>query len=171
VSSATTATFITAALAAAGTATSIAGQANQAQAQAGQSNYLSQVARNNQIAAQRNAELARQQGEADAQKQQLKTASLEGGQRAALASQGGDVNSGSPLDILGDTARAGYTDTATIRNNAANKAYNYEIQANDAAGAASDYGYQAANTMTNLPYSVGSSLLGGVSSIAGMFRK
>jgi hypothetical protein len=155
------------ALAAAGTAMSAAGQSQKATADAGQANYLSQVARNNQIVAQRNADLARQQGEADAQKQQLKTTSLVGAQRAALASQGGDINSGSPLDIVGDTARAGYTDTAAIRNNASLKAYNYEIQANDAAGAANDADFQGANTMASLPYSMGSSLLGGASSIAG----
>ena len=154
-------------MAAVGTAMSAAGQSQKAAADAGQANYLSQVARNNQIVAQRNAALATQQGEADAQKQQLKTASLEGAQRAALASQSGDVDSGSPLDIVGDTARAGYTDTAAIRNNAANKAYNYEIQANDAAGAANDAGFQGANTMASLPYGMGSSLLGGASSIVG----
>ena len=45
-------------------------------AAAGQANYLSQVARNNQIVAQRNAALATQQGEVDAQKSQFKTAQL-----------------------------------------------------------------------------------------------
>jgi hypothetical protein len=157
------------AMSALGTGLGAIGQANQAAAQAGQSNYMAQIARNNQIVAQRNAELARQQGEADAQKQQLKTASLEGAQRASLASQGGDVNSGSPLDILGDTARAGTTDTAAIRNNASLKAYNYELQANDAAASANDYGFQAANATANLPYAIGSSLLGSASSLGGRY--
>jgi hypothetical protein len=144
-----------------------AGQGQQAAAQAGQANYLAQVARNNQVAAQRNAALASQQGEVDAQRSQLKTAQLEGSQRAALAAQGGDVDSGSPLDIQADTARAGYTDAAAIRSNAALKAYNYDIQANDAAGAANDENFQASNAMAALPYAQGSSLLGGLSSIAG----
>ena len=91
-------------------------------------------------------------------------------QRAALASQGGDVDSGSPLDIVGDTARAGYTDAATLRSNAAQKAYNYEIQANDAAGSANDDTFQAANATANLPYTIGSSLLGSASGIAGRAR-
>jgi hypothetical protein len=138
----------------------IAGQQQQAAAQAGQANYLAQVARNNQAAAQRNAALALQQGEADAQRSQFKTAQTEGSQRAALAAQGGDVDSGSPLDILGDTARAGYTDTATIRSNAALKAYNYGLQANDAAASANDDDFQAANVMARLPYTEASSLLG-----------
>jgi multidrug efflux pump subunit AcrA (membrane-fusion protein) len=139
------------------------GQTQKTEADASQANYLAQVARNNQAAAQRNAALATQQGEVDAQKSQLKTAALEGSQRAALASQGGDVDSGSPLDIVGDTARAGATDAATIRSNAALKAYNYQLQANDAAGAANDDSFQAANALASLPYSQGSTLLGGAS--------
>ena len=161
----------TIALAAAGTAMSIAGQSQRAAGEANQANYLSQVARNNQMAAQRNAALATQQGEVDAQKSQLKTASLEGSQRAALASQGGDVDSGSPLDIQADTARAGYTDAATLRSNAALKAYNYTLQANDAAGAASDASFQGANAMAALPYGVGSTLIGGASNWIGKFGK
>jgi hypothetical protein len=157
------------ALAAGSTVMQIAGQGQQAAAQAGQANYLGQVARNNQIVAQRNAALALQQGEADAQRSQLKTAQLEGSQRAALASQGGDVDSGSPLDIQADTARAGTTDAATIRSNAALKAYNYGLQANDALGAANDANFQGANAMASLPYAQGSSLLGGLSSAVSKF--
>lgn len=160
---------VSTALGAAGTVMSAAGQAQKAQADATQANYLSQVARNNQVVAQRNAALALQQGDVDAQRQQLRTAQLAGSQRAALASQGGDVDSGSDLDILGDTARAGYTDTATIRNNAALKAYNYDIQANDAAGTANDDVFQGASAMAALPYAEGSTLLGGLSSVAGRF--
>jgi hypothetical protein len=158
------------ALAAGSTVMQVAGQGQRAAAQAGQANYLSQVARNNQMAAQRNAALALQQGEADAQRSQLRTARLAGSQRAALASQGGDVDSGSPLDIQGDTARAGTTDAATLRSNAALKAYNYTLQANDAEGAANDAGFQGANALASLPYAQGSSLLGGASALAGKFQ-
>ena len=156
-------------LAAASTAMSMGAQSQKAAADANQANYLSQVARNNQMAAQRNAALALQQGEVDAQKSQLKTAQIMGSQRAALASQGGDVDSGSPLDIQADTARAGYTDAATLRSNAALKAYNYNLQANEAAGAANDDIFQGANAMASLPYAQGSSLLGGLSSVVGKF--
>ena len=157
------------AAAACGTALSMAGQSQKAAAEAGQANYLSQVARNNQMAAQRNAALALQQGEADAQRSQLKTAQLVGSQRAALASQGGDIDSGSPLDIQADTARAGYTDAATVRSNAALKAYNYALQANDAAGAANDASFEGANALASLPYAQGSSLLGGASALVRKF--
>jgi hypothetical protein len=132
------------------------GRSRAAQSQATQANYSAQVARNNQLAVQRTAGLVRQQGESDAQKQQLKTAALIGSQRAALASQGGDIDSGSPLDI---------SDTAAIRNNAAWKAYGYELQANDAGAQASDADFQAATATANLPNALGSSLLSSASSL------
>jgi len=162
-----TAAIASLALSAAGTAMGVAGQSRQAQQQAAQAGYQAQVARNNQMIAERNATLAEQQGAADAERQQLKTAQLEGSQRAALASQGGDVNSGSPLDILGDTARAGATDVATIRSNAARNAYGFRLQGAGAAGQASLASANAANTLANLPLGIGSSLLGGASSLAG----
>ena len=154
------------ALSAAGTAASVIGQANRGQADAAQASYMAQVARNNQAAAERNATLARQQGAVQEDRQRLKTAQLLGSQRAALASQGGDVNTGSNLDILGDTARAGESDALAIRHNALTQALGYEQQAAGAGGQASLYSADAANTMANLPFGIGSSLLGGASSLA-----
>ena len=154
------------AMSAIGTGMSVIGQANRAQADAAQANYMAQVARNNQILADRNSALALQQGQVQEDRQRLKTAQLLGSQRAVLAAQGGDVNAGSNLDLLGDTARAGESDVQTIRNNAAQQAYGYQLQGESAGGQASLYSANAANTMANLPYGIGSSLLGGASSIA-----
>ncbi len=149
-----------------GTGMSVIGQANRAQADAAQANYMAQVARNNQIVADRNSTLALQQGQAQEDRQRLKTAQLLGSQRASLAAQGGDVNTGSNLDLLGDTARAGETDAQTIRSNAAQQAYGYQLQAESAGGQSDLYSANAANTMANLPFGIGSSLLGGASSLA-----
>jgi hypothetical protein len=153
--------------AAASTAMSVAGQAQASQAAAGQANYQRQVALMNQQVGERNARLAEQQGEADAMRQQQKTSLIEGSQRAALAAQGGDVNVGSPLDILGDTARAGKLDEFTILNNAGLRAHGYALQAANAGGQAGLYGANAANAQASLPFGIGSSLLGGASSLAG----
>jgi hypothetical protein len=157
------------AMAAVGTASSAIGQAQQGAASAGMANYQAQVARNNQMVAEWNAQRALQQGQVDEQNQRFKTAAVLGSQRAALASQGGDVNSGSPLDIQADTARAGEYDAQTIGNNAALKAYGYRVQATNNAADAGRYDLQAADTMANLPYSVGSSLLGGASSLGAKY--
>ncbi len=142
------------------------GQANRAQADAGQASYMAQVARNNQIIADRNATLALQQGQVQEDRQRLKTAQVLGSQRAALAAQGGDVNAGSDLDILGDTARAGESDAQAIHNNTMLRAYGHQLEATSAGGQANLYSANAANTMANLPFGIGSSLLGGASSLA-----
>lgn len=168
---ATTATVMAGAslaMTAAGTAMSIAGGAQQAGAQAGMASYQAQVARNNQMVAEWNARRALQQGQVDEQNQRSKSAAMLGAQRAALASQGGDVNSGSPLDIQADTARAGEYDAQTIRNNAAVRAYGYRVQGANAAGADANLDdFKAANAMAGLPYGIGSSLLGGAKSLLG----
>jgi hypothetical protein len=154
------------AMSAIGTGMSVIGQANRAQGDAAQANYMAQVARNNQIVADRNATLALQQGQVQEDRQRLKTAQVLGSQRASLAAQGGDVNTGSNLDLLGDTARSGEGDVQAIRSNAAQQAYGYQLQGASAGGQANLYSTNAANTMANLPYGIGSSLLGGASSLA-----
>ncbi|HLG49081.1 MAG TPA: hypothetical protein VKY24_22745 [Reyranella sp.] len=163
--SASTVAMASLAMTAAGTVMSVAGQAQQAGAQAGMANYQAQVARNNQMVAEWNAQRDLQQGRVDEQNQRLKSAALLGAQRAALASQGGDVDSGSPLDLQADTARAGEYDAQTIRNNAALKAYGYRVQAANTGADANLDSYKAADAMASLPYGIGSSLLGGASSI------
>ena len=137
-------------------ATGIAGQMQQTQIQADQANYMAQVARNNQQVAQLNAQRALQQGQVQEDLQRQKTAQRISTQRAGLASQGGDVNSGSSLDIIGDTARTGEFNAQTIRNDAATSAWHRLLDANSDAGEASLYDTRAANTW--LTY--GDSLLG-----------
>jgi hypothetical protein len=149
-----------------GTGLSIASQAQQANAQAGMAGYQAQLARNRQMIADWQAQRAEQQGKVDEQQQRSKTASVAGAQRAALATQGGDVNSGSPLDIVGDTARAGEFDAQTIRSNAGLKAFGLRRQATDDGADAGLYDFRAANAMAGLPFGIGSSLLGGARSVA-----
>jgi hypothetical protein len=148
-----------------GTVMGAVGQANAGAASAAQANYQAQLARNNQQIAEWNAQRALQQGQVGEQQQRFKTAQVIGSQRAALASQGGDINSGSPLDIAGDTARAGEFDAQTIRNNAAMQAYGFRVQAANAGAQSELYRQSAANTMDALPFSIGSSLLGSASSL------
>jgi hypothetical protein len=151
----------------AGPMVGLAGQAQEAGAQAGMASYQAQVARNNQMVAEWYARRAEEQGRSDEQQQRLKGAGLLGAQRAALASQGGDVDSGSPLDIQADTARAGELAAQTVRSNAALKAYGFRVQAANADADARRYDAQAAQVLAALPYSIGSSLLGTATRAAG----
>jgi hypothetical protein len=158
------------ALSALGTGAGVIGQGQQAAAQAGMANYQAQLARNNRQIADWNAQRALQQGQVDEQTQRLKTAAGLGSQRAALAGQGGDVDSGSPLDVQADTARAGDYDARAIRSNAALRAYGYRVQAADAGGAANLDDFRAGSTMAALPFGIGSSLLGGASSLGSRYQ-
>lgn len=56
---------------------------------------------------------------------------LIGSQRAALAAQGIEVDSGSALDVQKDTAGLSELDALTIRNNAAREAWGFTVQAMD----------------------------------------
>jgi hypothetical protein len=153
-----------------GTGLGVVGQINQANAAAGQANYMAAVARNNQQIMEQNAKLAEQRGAIAAQQNQQKTAQVIGAQRAALGAQGADVNSGSPLDIQTDTARAGAYDTAAIKSNAAWEAYGYRLQGAGQGQQSGLYQTVGANAMSSLPFGIGSSLLSGASSVAGKWK-
>lgn len=145
----------------------VMGQAQQANAAAASASYQAGMMRNQQIIAQRNAEDAKRRGVLAEEQQRLKTGQIIGSQRAALAAQGADINSGSPLDIQTDTARAGELDALTIRSNTAREVYNYQAQAAGAGAQASLLDMQASNATAALPYTIGSTLLGSASSISG----
>ena len=59
-----------------------------------------------------------------------------GAQRAALAAQGLDINSGSAAEIQDDTDRMSEEDVATAKTNAWREAWGYKMQAVNASGAA-----------------------------------
>ena len=153
---------------AAGTAMSVKGQMD-AQATAGaQQNYLAQQARQRQQIAEQQARDAEQRGEVSVQRQRDLTAQRIGTQTAALAAQGTDME-GSPIDILGDTKRAGEQDALTIKANAAREAYGYKVQG---AGFGADASMREGFEPSYL--GAGTSLLMGASSLSDkwkMFRQ
>ncbi len=158
------------------------GQIQQGNAQAAQASYQAQVARNSQEMLQRNAavleqnaQYAEQQGILAEDRQRQKTAQRIGSQRAALAGQGGDINDGSDVDLIGDTARAGEFDALTIRNNTRHQIYGIRLQKMNAENQASFAGaqsgmYSQAAAAADLPFAVGSSLLSSASSLAGRWK-
>jgi len=149
------------ALTAGGAIISQAGQAQQAQAAAGEASYRAQVARNNQQVASWNAQRALQQGQVAEDQQRQKTAQAIASQRAQMAGQGSDINSGSDVDLIGDTARSGEFKAQCIRNDAQDNAYKFELGANAAAGQASLADSQASNDLSSFNTSLlGSSLSG-----------
>jgi len=119
------------------------GQAKQAAAAQAQANYMAQVAKNNQIIAGQNAQMAREAAQAQVQRQFEKTAGTIGAIRAAQASNGVDVNSGSALDVQSSAAELGQLDAASIRYEGERQARAYENQGRGFADQATLYRMQA----------------------------
>ena len=145
-----------------GTLMQMQAQSRAASAQAAQANYQAQVAENNRIIAERLAVDAEQRGEIDVRRHRQQVEQLKGRQVAALAASGVDVASGSPLDVLADTAGLGEIDAQTIRHNAAREAWGYRVEGSNQGAQAGLLRHQAANTSSG---AVGT-LLTGVGGIA-----
>ena len=73
--------------------------------------------------------MQRQQGIEEARLQRLKTASVIGSQKAAMAANGVDVTQGTAVDVISDTAAMGELDALQTQYNYEAKARGYEVQA------------------------------------------
>jgi hypothetical protein len=136
-----------------------AGTIMQGQAAAGQASYQAQVARNNQIIAERNAVDAEKRGVIDEDKMRRRVASIAGTQRAQLAGQGSVLDEGSPLDIQMDTAGLGELDALTVRGNSEREAYGFRVQGMNQGAQAALYDSKTSTLGSWL--SAGGSILGG----------
>lgn len=142
----------------------VVGSMNQAEAQRRTYEYQSQVARNNAITAEQNAQAEAERGAREEQNQRLKVASLFGDQRAQLAANGVDLGEGSAAELLTTTRYMGERDALTIRDNASRRALAYR---NQSAQFESDAGYTMAAGRNINPFMAGAStLLTGARSVA-----
>lgn len=107
---------------------------------------------NGQIAEQ-NAAIATSQGEAAAQAQQRDAERQIGRGAAAYGASGVSVDSGSPTDVLADSARSAMLDNLTVRYNATLRGTAYKDQANL-------YSTEAANDTTSGYLNAASSVVG-----------
>ena len=152
----------------------------QANARGAQAGYLAQVARNEQEMQRRLGELQEhsarrieQDGRAREDRQRLATAGAIGRQRAGLATQGGDVTTGSAPDLLGDTARAGTLEALGIRDDTRERAHATRVGAMLSANRAGLAGAESENQWRRLAASgdrlaldLGRSLLGSATALA-----
>lgn len=160
---------ISAAATVGGTVMSYMGSQQAASAASASANYQAQVARNNATIQEQNAQAATQAGQTQEQNQRLKTAQNLGQARAAMAANGLDTTSGSPLGVIGDTAKLGELDALTIRSNTARTAYNYRVAGmSDTAQAGLDVA-TAQNAKAAGAYAGASTLLSGATSLSNSF--
>src|SRR5215831_2825492 len=112
----------------AGGATSAFGAVQGGQAQAGMYQYQAGLARMNAQIQRQNAIYATQRGEAEAMQSGMKTRQQIGETLTRQAASGLDVNAGSGIQVRRSEQELGTYDEATLRSNAAVKAYGARAQ-------------------------------------------
>jgi hypothetical protein len=167
------------ALMAVSTAMTAYGMYSQGQQQKAMGEYQSAVAKNNAITAENNAQI-QERGAADAeargrieeQQHRLKVKGLIGSQRSALAASGVQVDTGSALDVVSDSAMFGEMDALTIRSNAEREAYGMRVGAYNSRAQGANFiaeGNMAqlagSNAARNGMWGAGASLLSGAGQI------
>lgn len=164
------AVFIAAA-AVGGSALSAYGQleAGKAAKQAG--DYNAAIARNNQIIAERQAEDAIKRGDIAADEQRRKAARVLGAQKSAMAASGISLDSGTALDIFGDTAAFGELDALTIKSNATREAYGYQVQGMNFAAEGAMARVRGTNAQRASYIQAGSTMLGGAAQGGDMYMR
>ncbi len=154
-------------LGAASTVIGAAGAKQEAEASAAASEYNAKVTDMNVRLSERRARDALDRGKLEEQKKRQETAQITGQQRAAMAANGVDLTFGSPLDLLVDTATLGEIDALTIRRNAANEAYDFDVAAANGRAEASLARANAKNTRKGGNLKAFGTLLNGASKTFG----
>ncbi len=131
-----------------------------------QNYYQAGIAKMNADIAKQNADYATNQGEISAMERGIAGGQQLGGIRAAQASSGLDVNSGSSLAVQKGQKFAIDTDVSIIRANAAKAAFDYTAQASNYLSQASLYEMAGTNAAEAGKINAESSILGTVGSVA-----
>ncbi len=118
---------------------------SQSQAKQNQYAYQAAMARNNQTAANYAADSTRKKGKIVEQQHRIRVGQLKDKQKTSLAASGVEVDSGSALDILADTAEMGEWDAQMIRHNTMMKVWEHQLAANNAGAQAGLYSNAASN--------------------------
>lgn len=153
----------------AGTAMSAVGQMQAGKAQSAAAKHEQLVANNNAIIANRMADDARKRGDVEEEDHRRKTAALQARQVTVMAANNLDVTSGSPLDVLGDTATLGELDALTIRANARREALGHQAQAMNFEAQGQAAGLKASAAKTAGTIGALGTIAGGIGTVAGQW--
>lgn len=110
-------------------ATNAAGTYSQAQALKGQASFERGQLYSNAAMAKLQGQDAKRRGEIEAQRHLQATRGLIGAQRVAYAGQGVELGSGSPAEVMAETAGLGARDAQQIRQNSFLEALGFRSQA------------------------------------------
>lgn len=141
------------------------------EAQQQMNNYQASIALMNAKVAKQNETYARNVGEIQAQNAGLQAAQVEGQTKAAEASSGLDVNSGSAKQVQESQAKVTSLNLDQIRSNAAKTAYNFDVQSAGFEDQANLFRMAGANAAEAGEIGAVSSIVGGASSVATQWSK
>lgn len=135
-------------------------------AQQQQNNYMGTQAFYNAQVALQNAKYAREQGESSATKYGVAAGGRMGQIKAAQASSGLDVNSGSAVQVQKSQQMLTNMDLDQIRSNAAKTAYNYDVEAKQDQNQGKLYFMAGSNAAQAGSINAEASLISGAGSVA-----
>ena len=138
----------------------------QGQAQANMYGYQAGVARVNATLAQQDANYATTAGEVEAQTAGMRTRAQVGQTKATIAAGNLDTSSGSGSKVLQSETEIGQFNEATIRANAAKRAYGFNVAGAQDVAQAGAFDVAAATSKTAGDISATSSILGAVGSVS-----
>lgn len=121
------------------------GAMNESSSQKAQAEYQSDIAKNNAIVSNYQAQDAAKRGRAAARDHMQKVAQVKGQQVATLASRGIDIGEGSALALLQDTDVMGKRDTNQILHNSRMEKWGLDIQTGNYNATSDMYGSAADN--------------------------
>lgn len=151
---------------AAGAGVSAFGSLYKGSAESDMYKYQASVAALNQKISLQNADYARQAGEVSAQASGLKTKSEMALSRAQFGAGNIAVGSGSASRVIQSEHEIGVQDQNIIRNNAAWKAYGYDVEAAKYGSEVGLYNKAARTSKTSGMIGAVSSILGGAGSVS-----
>ncbi len=105
------------------------GAKSQGDAQSNMYKYQAGVARVNATVAKQDADYAREAGEVEATNAGMRTRAEVGATRAGMAAGNVDINTGSGARVVKSEIEIGQQNEATLRANAAKRAYGFDVKA------------------------------------------
>lgn len=142
------------------------GAKQKAAAQSQMYTYQAGIADLNRRIALDNRDYAVYSGGEDAKRFGMKSAQAAGTIKATQGASGIDVGSGSKLDVQQSQKTVSDLDMATIRNNAARKAYGYEVEATTQQMQSDMYRSAASNSLEAGNIAAAGSLISGAASVS-----
>jgi hypothetical protein len=151
---------------AAGAGIGAIGSLFQGSAQSNMYKYQAGVAQVNATVAKQDAQYATQAGEVEAQNSGMRTRAEVGSTRAGMAAGNVDITSGSGARVIASETEIGQQNEATIRANAAKRAYGFDVKAAADTAQAGAYDVAASTSQTSGVLGAVSSVIGGAGNVA-----